>query len=158
MAGLLTDTWVTVLEAKAAAKSALGDDQLTEVRTKYDAIIAAGHIANPPVAPTGKRGRPKRTKPHNLLLRLDSYADDVLRFATDFTVPFDNNLSERDVRMVKIAQKVSGGFRSDDGARAFLAFRSYLSTAAKQGVNRLEALRQLFAGEPWMPATPGAGP
>jgi len=158
MAALLTDTWLMVLEAKAAEKHALSSDQLAQVRTKYDAIIAAGHVANPPVAPSGKRGRPKRTKPHNLLLRLDNYADDVLRFATDFTVPFDNNLSERDVRMVKIAQKVSGGFRSNDGANAFLAFRSYLSTAAKQGVNRLEALRQLFNGEAWMPAAPGAGP
>jgi len=156
MAGLLTDTWLMVLEAKAVAMSALSSVQLAEIRAKYDGIIAAGHVANPPVAPTGRRGRTKRTKPHNLLLRLDNYADDVLRFATDFTVPFDNNLSERDVRMVKIAQKISGGFRSDDGARAFLAFRSYLSTAAKQGANRLEALRQLFDGEPWMPTAPGA--
>ena len=58
-----------------------------------------------------------------------------------FMTYLDNNLSERDVRMVKIAQKVSGGFRSNEGAEAFLAFRSYLSTAAKQGVNRLQALR-----------------
>jgi len=93
-----------------------------------------------------------------LLLRLDDYADDALRSTSDFTVPFDNNLSERDVRMVKIAQKISGGFRSDEGARAFLAFRSYLSTAAKQGVNRLEALRQLFNDGPWMAAAPGTGP
>ena len=158
MAGLLSDTWLMVLEAKAAAKNALSNDQLAELRASYDSIIAAGHVANPPVAPSGRRGRPKRTKPHNLLLRLDNYADDVLRFATDFTVPFDNNLSERDVRMVKIAQKISGGFRSNEGAKAFLAFRSYLSTAAKQGVNRLEALRQLFGDGPWMPAAPGAGP
>jgi transposase len=158
MAGLLTDTWLMVLEAKAADKNALSSDQLAELRANYDAIIAAGHVANPPVAPTGRRGRPKRTKAHNLLLRLDNYADDVLRFATDFTVPFDNNLSERDVRMVKIAQKVSGGFRSNEGAEAFLAFRSYLSTAAKQGVNRLQALRELFDDGPWMPAAPGAGP
>ncbi len=158
MAGLLTDTWLMVLEAKAAEENALSASALAEVRAKYNAIIAAGHVANPPVTPTGRRGRPKRTKAHNLLLRLDNYADDVLRFATDFTVPFDNNLSERDVRMVKIAQKVSGGFRSNEGAKAFLAFRSYLSTAAKQGVNRLEALRQLFNDGPWMPAAPGAGP
>ncbi|MDA8401247.1 MAG: hypothetical protein M0008_14640 [Actinomycetota bacterium] len=57
-----------------------------------------------------------------------------------------------------IAQKVSGGFRRDEGARAFLAFRSYLSTAANQEIKRLEALRELFNGEPWMPAAPGAGP
>ena len=158
MARLLTDTWLQVLEAKTADKNALSNDQLAELRAGYDAIIAAGHVANPPVASNGKRGRPKRTKPHNLLLRLDNYADDVLRFATDFTVPFDNNLSERDVRMVKIAQKISGGFRSKEGAEAFLAFRSYLSTAAKQGVNRLEALHQLFNGGPWMPAAHAAGP
>ena len=79
MAGLLSDTWLTVLEAKAADNNALSSDQLAQVRTKYDAIIAAGHVANPPVAPSGRRGRPKRTKPHNLLLRLDNYADDVLR-------------------------------------------------------------------------------
>ena len=158
MAGLLTGTWLMVLEAKAADKNALSSIEFAELRTDYDAIIAAGHVANPPVAPTGRRGRPKRTKAHNLLLRLDNYADDVLRFATDFTVPFDNNLSERDVRMVKIAQKVSGGFRSNEGAEAFLAFRSYLSTAAKQGVNRLQALRELFDDGPWMPAAPGAGP
>lgn len=158
MAGLLSDTWLMVLEAKTADKNALSNVQLAEIQTKYNAIITAGHVANPPVASTRRRGRPKRTKAHNLLLRLDNYADDVLRFATDFTVPFDNNLSERDVRMVKIAQKVSGGFRSNEGAKAFLAFRSYLSTAAKQGVNRLEALRQLFNDEPWMPTAPGTSP
>ncbi len=60
--------------------------------------------------------------------------------------------------MVKIAQKISGGFRSTEGAESFLAFRSYLSTTAKQGVNRLEALQQLFIGEPWMPAPSGTSP
>jgi len=60
--------------------------------------------------------------------------------------------------MVKIAQRISGGFRSTEGAEAFLAFRSYLSTVAKQGVNRLEALQRIFDKNPWKPATPGAGP
>jgi hypothetical protein len=81
--------------------------------------------------------------------------DDVLRFTTDFRVSFDNNLCERDIRMVKIAQKISGGFRSTEGARSFLAFRSYLSSAAKQGANRLEVLQQLFAGDTWMPIPSG---
>jgi transposase len=158
MAALLADTWHRVLEVKADGVNTLSDDELSELRTNYRAIIAAGHRANPPPIPTGKRGRPKRTKAHNLLMRLDTHADDVLRFATDFSVPFDNNLCERDVRMVKIAQKISGGFRSTEGAEAFLAFRSYLSTAAKQGVNRLGALQQLFNGDPWLPAQPGIGP
>lgn len=158
MAGLLAGTWQLVLESKENAKSALDDDELAEIRAKYRTIIAAGHAANPPPVPTGRRGRPKRSKAANLLLRLDLYADDVLRFATDFSVPFDNNTSERDVRMVKIAQKVSGGFRSVKGAEAFLSFRSYLSTAAKQGVNLLDALQRLFSGNPWMPTAPGADP
>src|SRR5450759_421328 len=158
MAALLADTWHRVLEVKADGVNTLSDAELSELRTNYRAIIAAGHRANPPPIPTGKRGRPKRSKAHNLLMRLDTHADDVLRFATDFSVPFDNNLCERDVRMVKIAQKISGGFRSTEGAEAFLAFRSYLSTAAKQGVNRLGALQQLFNGDPWLPAQPGIGP
>lgn len=60
--------------------------------------------------------------------------------------------------MVKIAQKISGGFRSVEGAEAFLALRSYLSTATKQGVNLHDALQRLFAGNPWMPAAPSADP
>ena len=79
------------------------------------------------------------------------------RFAWDFSVPFDNNLSERDIRMIKITQKISGGFRTTEGAEAFLAFRSYLSTVGKQGVNRLGALQQLFLGDPWMPSVPTPG-
>jgi transposase len=156
MAGLLADTWQIVLAAKAEGRSALTHDDLGRIRGKYRAIIAAGHAANPPPVPTGLRGRPKRSKAGNLVLRLDLYAQDVLRFANDFSVPFDNNTAERDIRMVKIAQKISGGFRSFEGAEAFLAFRSYLSTAAKQGVNLHDALQRLFAGNPWMPAGPGA--
>lgn len=158
MTGLLADTWQIVLTAKAGGRSALTGDELDRIRATYQAIIAAGHAANPPPTPTGLRGRPKRTKAGNLLSRLDRYADDVLRFATDFAVPFDNNTAERDIRMVKVHQKVSGGFRSVDGADAFLAFRSYLSTAAKQGVNLLDALQGLFNGNPWIPASPGPGP
>jgi transposase len=158
MAELLATTWHLVLEAKTADQHALGPEVLAEVRKNYASIIAAGHAANPPVAPSGKRGRTKRTKAHNLLLRLDTYEDDVLRFAADFAVPFDNNLCERDVRMIKIAQKISGGFRTTEGAEAFLALRSYLSTAAKQGMHRLEVLQQLFNGDTWMPAAPCASP
>lgn len=158
MTGLLADTWQNVLTAKTEGRSALSDDELKAIHATYRRIIVAGHAANPAPTPTGKRGRPKRTKAGNLLLRLDLHADDVLRFATDFTVPFDNNLAERDMRMVKIAQKISGGFRTTQGAEAFLAFRSYLSTATKQGINLLDALQQLFDGNPWMPTEHGAGP
>ncbi len=155
MAALLSDAWHLVLATKDNGQDHLDNQELVSIRATYRAVIDAGHEANPPPVPTGRRGRPKRSKAHNLLDRLDVHMDDVLRFTTDFSIPFDNNLCERDIRMVKIAQKVSGGFRSTQGAEAFLAFRSYLSSAAKQGVNRLEVLQQLFAGDTWMPSPSG---
>ena len=77
---------------------------------------------------------------HNLLLRLSTRRLDVLRFLTDPKVPFTNNLAERDGRMMKLRQKISGGFRSDDGANDFAVIRSVLSTARKQGWNMLQTL------------------
>jgi transposase len=155
MAELLTDAWAQVLTAKEKGRDHLSTKGLLAIDDRYLAIVAAGHRANPP--PVSTKRRPARSKALNLLCRFDDYPQDVLRFAWDFSVPFDNNLSERDVRMVKIAQKISGGYRSTEGAKAFLAFRSYLSTAAKQGVNRLGALQRLFLGDPWMPALPTPG-
>ena len=115
-------------------------------------IIRLGHLENPePTRIAGKRGRVRRSKALNLLRRLDVYDADVLRFAHDFTVPFDNNLAERDIRMVKVHQKISGCFRSTRGAEDFLALRGYLSTARKNDVGLLGALQSLFEGRPWMP-------
>ena len=158
MSSLLSDTWETVLEAKQAGDSALSEETLARIRTAYRVIIAAGQAANPPLPTTGRRGRPKRSKAANLLSRLDVYEDDVLRFASDFRVSFDNNQAERDIRMVKVQQKVSGGFRSFEGAEAWLAIRSYLSTAAKNGVNLLDALQRLCLNDPWMPVPTAASP
>lgn len=155
MADLLTDTWAQVLVAKEKGRAALTKKQLQAFDDRYFEIIDAGHLANPP--PISTRRRPKQSKARNLLIRLDRRPEDVQRFAWDFSVPFDNNLSERDIRMIKITQKISGGFRTTEGAEAFLAFRSYLSTVGKQGVNRLGALQQLFLGDPWMPSVPTPG-
>lgn len=153
-----------LLSAKLSvdAAHAKGHDRLDMLRLgtyqqRYDDIIRAGHLANPAAASvSGRRGRPARTKTANLLHRLDDRRDDVLRFATDLTVPFDNNLAERDIRMVKLQQKISGGWRSPEGAERFCTTRSYISTARKQGVNVLSALRQVFEGRPWVPQ--GASP
>ncbi|WP_276943014.1 IS66 family transposase, partial [Ferrimicrobium acidiphilum] len=76
------------------------------------------------------------------------------RFGTNFAVDFDNNLSERDVRMLKLQNKISGGWRSEEGAQAWVRVRSYLSTARKQGHNATEVLTQLFEGHCWMPTLP----
>lgn len=154
MVAFLVDTWHRVLDARATGATSFSAGELAGIRSSYDTIITAGHGANPAPPPTGRRGRPKKTKAANLLGRLDTYADDVLRFATDFAVPFDNNEAERQVRMVKVQQKISGGFRTEDGATAWLAVRSYLATVMKNGVNSLAALQRLMIKDPWMPPAP----
>lgn len=79
----------------------------------------------------------------------------MLRFATDFRVPFDNNQAERDIRMAKLQQKISGGWRTLAGAQRFCRLRSYVATARKQQVGVLGALRRVFEGDPWLPAAAG---
>jgi len=107
---------------------------------------------NPPPPRTGKRGRPALGQAGSPLARLATHREDVPRFATDFRVPFDNNQAERDVRMVKLQQKISGGWRSENGAHAFLDVRSYLSTARKHQQSAMDVLRDLFTGHAWIPA------
>ena len=123
---------------------------------EYRRIIKAGLRANPapPEAPGGrkkKRGRKKQSKPRNLLLRLARRQRQVLAFMYDFRVPFTNNLAERDLRMMKVQQKVSGTFRSREGAEAFCRTRSYISTIRKNGLSVIDALRSVFAGQPMIP-------
>jgi transposase len=108
------------------------------IERHYDAIVAVGmafHAAQPALTKTRPRGRPPRRVGHNLLLRLCTRKPDVLRFLTDPQVPFTNNLAERDGRMMKLRQKISGGFRSEQGAADFAVIRSLLSTAeSRSGV------------------------
>ena len=94
-----------------------------------------------------KRGRIKRSKSRNLLERLRDYEDDVLCFMENGSVPFTNNRGERDIRMTKVQQKISGCFRSMGGAQVFCRIRSYLSTCHKHGVGVGEALERLFRDE-----------
>ena len=95
----------------------------------------------------GKRGRLKRSKARNLLERLRAFEDDVLRFMEVPFVPFTNNQSENDLRMTKVDQKISGCFRSMEGAKIFCRVRSYLSTCRKQGMTATDALTCLFQGK-----------
>jgi transposase len=151
MIDLLVEINTTVNHAKTAGHTALPTRQLARFRRRYRAVIAEGQKAHPPPPPTGKQGRPKLGVAGSLLRRLDIHQDDVLRFATDFRVPFDNNQAERDIRMIRVQQKISGTWRTDTGADAFLAVRSYLSTARKQGHNALDVLRDLYNGAAWLP-------
>jgi transposase len=150
---LLVEIHKNVEAAKTEGRTALPARRLAGYRRRYRGLVVEGKALNPPPPRTGKRGRPKLGPAGSLLRRLDEYQDDVLRFATDFAVPFDNNQAERDIRMVKLQQKISGGWRSETGADAFLTVRSYLSTARKQNQAALDVLKQLFTGTPWIPAT-----
>jgi transposase len=151
--------WLSVACAQAATARAAGAERpdsavVDRLLGRYDQIIAAGRAVNPPAPrPPGQRHRRKRTPSASLLERLDTRRDQVCRFLQDLRVPPTNNQAERDIRMVKLAQKISGCWRTLDGAQAFLTVRSYVSTARKHGVNPLAALRQLFEGNPWLPAT-----
>jgi transposase len=113
---------------------------------RYHQILKEGfafHEAQPPLVRASerkRRGRQRRRTGHNLLLRLSERRQDVLRFLTDADVPFTNNQAERDGRMMKVKQKISGGFRSEEGANIFVTIRSLISTAKKQGWNILETL------------------
>ena len=132
----------TMLEAGSAA----------EVMARYDALVAAGQTKSPPPERTGKPGIPALGKAGSFLARLQTHKKDVLRFATDFTVPFDNNRAERDIRMVKLQMKISGGWRTMEGAEEFMNARSYLSTVRKQGHAAINALQSLYRANPWLPS------
>lgn len=120
-------------------------------RRAYDEILAAGDAANPRAPPSGKRGATRQSKAANLLKRLRDYTDDVWRFATDHNVPFTNNVAEQAVRMPKVKQKISGGFRTKTGADTFCIIRSYLATLHKQRQNLYHALALTFQGSPPQP-------
>ena len=136
--------------AKTAGRKQLSPQTLQRYRNRYDSIVACGNRVNPPQTErkmTGSRGRIKQTPARNLLDRLKKYSDETLAFMYDFNVPFDNNLSERDLRMSKVKQKVSGCFRSTFGAQAFCRIRGYISTVRKHGFNVFDQIVKCFDPE-----------
>jgi transposase len=159
-----TDMSKLLLEIKAAVEAtpapamSLAPPELEAFEKRYDEVVQSGFDANPaPVPTTGgevkTRGRPKQPPPVNLLIRLRDFKGQVLAFMFDFRVPFDNNQGERDVRMVKVKQKVSGGFRTLGGAKRFGRIRGYISTARKNAKNVFEAIQDAFDGTPFIPSS-----
>lgn len=128
-------------------KVELSQATLKKYQKNYNKIIQKGLKDNPILNPPPdevKRGRVPKSKPRNLLERLRDFSEDILRFFYNFKVPFDNNFSERDLRMMKVKLKISGCFRSLNGAKAFARIRSFIQTARKQGSNAFDAIRSLF--------------
>ena len=157
-ANTMIDCLLDIKKAVALAKPTT--DHLTKARirdfeARYQSILDDGYGTNPlsasPAHAGKKTGRRKKTKPRNLLERLDEHRQQALAFMYDFSVPFDNNLAERDIRMIKVQQKISGLFRSEEGAKAFCRIRSYISTARKNALGALEAIARVFTRNPFVP-------
>jgi transposase len=150
-AGRMVDLLVAACDQVNALDGPMPTVQLANFRLRYQEILAEGDALNPLAPKSGKRGRTRQSKAANLIWRLRTYADDVWRFATDHNVPFTNNLAEQAVRMPKVKQKISGGFRTRNGADTFCTIRSYLATLHKQRVNLFHALTLTFQGHPPQP-------
>jgi len=145
--------------AKAVGLTRLEDKAIDRIERRYRTILKKGEAELPggPAPPPGKRGRGKRHKAANLHARLSELMPEALGFVYDFGRPFDNNLAERDVRMIKVRQKISGCFRSEEGAAMFCRIRGYISTAKKQGRNVMGALSDALAGQAFDPSTGAIG-
>lgn len=145
-----------LMEMKAAKEKAVkrGKEKMSgyymnKFNLMYDKIIKVGYKENPIFGTRErKRGRKKKGKVRSLIERLDRYKESVCLFIKNFTVPFDNNMAERDIRMIKTKTKVSGCFRSMEGAKDYLKIMSYVGTVKKQKKNPYEAIRQAILGTP----------
>jgi len=155
MKSFLEETYQLVKDAKDNGNKHLSEAICYELNKRYDEIIRHAFIETPPppLKKEGKRGRPAKGKALCLLNRLNNYKEAVIDYIFDFNKPFDNNLAERDVRMMKVKQKISGTFRSNKGAQRFCEIRSFISTAIKQKQNIFDSINNIFLGESFLENT-----
>jgi len=151
---LLVEINTSVSSAKEAGLLELLPEVKTSFLSKYDNLLVEGLELNPKAERSEhQRGKVKQSKSYNLLRRFRDYKTDILRFMLDFKVPFTNNQAERDIRMVKLKQKISGTFRSFQGAKTFCRIRAYISTVKKNGASVFEELQNAFLKKPFIPAS-----
>lgn len=144
MRGLIEEIYTYAVQEKGRSPIRLG-----ELERRYDEVVERRVAENPPPSSTGKRGKKKRTKALNLLIRLKAHKSEILRFMYDEGIPFTNNQAERDLRMMKVQQKISGTFRSVEGADVFCRIRGYIATIRKNGKSVFQAMRKLAREEPF---------
>jgi transposase len=152
MMRLLRTAWTLVKSAQEAGQTRLPDHQRNRLLALFEQLLnrADQQVPRNHRRP-GQRGRIAQSAARNLLDRMIEHKAAYLRFVTDFRVPFDNNLAERDLRMGKLQQKISGCFRTENGANIFCRIRGYISTLRKQGHDLLPALLSLWTDTPFIP-------
>lgn len=148
MAKLLVDAKARAEVATEAGLDAVPIGQYRWLWGRYNAIVEAAFEANP--EPEGRKRNAAEKAAYNLAVALENHADEILLFISDLRVSFDNNQAERDLRMAKLQQKISGCFRTEAGANNFARIRSYIETGRKHGLNPVDLLTDLFMGKPWM--------
>lgn len=153
MSGLLIEVNRRVKNLKIEGFFEMPKEEIQIWQERYLSIIEKGILEDADKSPQilNKKGKPTKSKALQLLLKLQNYDIETLAFMYDFDIPFDNNLAERDIRMQKLRQKISGCFRGKDGANVFCRIRSYLSTAKKNGINAMEAIAMAVKGQPFVP-------
>jgi len=141
-----------VKRKKGLGKTHLTGDMLEKLEMEYQKILTSGFRINPKVKKVeGQRGRTAQSVPWNLLNRFKKRRSEVLAFMYDFEAPFTNNLAERDLRMMKVQQKISGTFRSKTGADHFCRIRGYISTVRKNSINVMDSLLSAMKNNPKLP-------
>ena len=153
MADLLVEIHRRVKTLKEQGMDQMLQEEIERWHRHYHDLVVDGMAqdSQKSALQLNKKGKPKKSKPLQLLLKLQHYDIETLAFMYDFEVPFDNNLAERDIRMQKLRQKISGSFRGKTGGHVFCLIRSYLSTARKNGIDAMEAITIAIKGQPFVP-------